>query len=102
MGLIGGGAVNDSVAGVPVVVLVQESRRAVAVYSPVVDDITLVFDYLEDRRAFVDRPTGSVWDMGGVAFEEPLTGVRLKPLNTRRAFWFSIAIAFPGMDVYIP
>ena len=102
LGLIGDGAVNDSVAGVPVVVVVQENRRAVAVYSPVVDDITLVFDYLEGRRAFVDRPTGSVWDMGGVAFEGPLTGVRLKPLNTRRAFWFSIAIAFPGMDVYIP
>ncbi|MCH7713424.1 MAG: DUF3179 domain-containing protein, partial [Chloroflexi bacterium] len=102
LSLIGDGAVNDSVDGVPVVLLVQDSRRAVAVYSPVVEDMTLTFDYAEDRQAFVDEETGSLWDLGGMAFEGPLAGVRLKALNTRRAFWFSIAIAFPGMDVYIP
>ena len=102
LGLIGDGAVNDSVAGVPVVVLAQDSRRAAAVFSPVVGDMTLNFDYAEGRRAFVDEETGSVWDMGGMAVEGPLVGRRLKAMNTRRAFWFSIAIAFPGMDVYTP
>ena len=83
-------------------VFAQDSRRAAAAFSPVAGDMTLTFDYAEDRRTFVDQETGSVWDMGGMAFEGPLAGVRLKALNTRRAFWFSIAIAFPGMDVYMP
>ena len=105
LGLIGDGAVNDSVAGTPVVVLAQDSRRAAAAFSPVTpgpDGFALLFDYSEDRQAFVDRETGSAWDLGGMATEGPLAGVQLKPLNTRRAFWFSIAIAFPGIDVYIP
>lgn len=102
LGLIGDGAVNESVAGIPVVVFVQESRRAVAVYSPTVDGMTLIFEFSEDRQAFVDRSMGSVLGMGGVAFEGPLAGAGLTPLNTRRAFWFSIPIAFPGIDVYLP
>ncbi len=105
LSLIGDGAVNDSVGGMPVVLLAQDSRRAAAAFSPVVpalNGMALTFDYAEDRQAFVDENTGSVWDLGGMAFEGPLAGVQLKALNTRRAFWFSIAIAFPGMDVYIP
>ena len=90
------------VAGVPVVLFAQDSRRAAAAFSPVAKDRTLTFDYTEERQAFVDEETGSVWDLAGVAFEGPLEGVQLKALNTRRAFWFSIAIAFPEMAVYIP
>lgn len=102
LGLIGDGAVNDSVTATPVVLLSRWDRRAAAAYSPVVDEMSLTFDYAVDREAFVDRETGSAWDLDGIAFDGPLTGTRLVPLDTRRAFWFSIAIAFPDMDVYIP
>ena len=102
LGLIGDGAVNDSVAGAPVVLFVQDSRRAAGAFSPVVDGAALTFDFVEDRNAFVDRETGTTWDLGGGALDGPLAGAQLEALNTRRAFWFSIAIAFPEMDVCIP
>ena len=102
LGLIGDGAVNDSVAGIPVVLFAQDSRRASGAFSPVVDGVALTFDFVEDRHTFVDRETGTTWDLGGKAVDGPLAGARLEALNTRRAFWFSIAIAFPEMDVYLP
>jgi hypothetical protein len=43
-----------------------------------------------------------VWDAAGRAGSGPLADTQLERLNTRRAFWFSIAIALPNVDVYLP
>jgi hypothetical protein len=100
--MIGDAAVNHSVGGQPVVVLTRAENRAVGAFSPVVDGRILTFDYRDRDQTFVDRETGTVWDAAGRAAAGPLLGARLERLNTRRAFWFSIAIAFPGVDVYLP
>jgi hypothetical protein len=102
LGLIGDGAVNHDVGGQPVVVFARAGNRAAAAFSRVVDGRTLNFDFRDDDQSFVDRETGSAWDAGGRATSGPLTGSDLEQLNTRRAFWFSVAIAFPGEDVYLP
>ena len=102
LGLIGDGAVNSRVGNQSVVVFALSDSRAAAAFSPVVDGQALTFDYQGDVQSFVDRETGSVWDSAGRATRGPLAGAQLDWLNTRRAFWFSIAIALPGVQVYQP
>ncbi|MDP7083297.1 MAG: DUF3179 domain-containing protein [Dehalococcoidia bacterium] len=100
--MIGDGAVNHRVGGRPVVVFALAESRAVGAFSPEVEGRALTFDYRDRDQTFVDRETGSVWDAAGRAGAGPLAGAQLERLNTRRAFWFSIAIAFPDIDVYLP
>jgi hypothetical protein len=40
---------------------------------------------------FVDRQTGSKWDLTGTAISGPLHGQRLQPLQTDNRFWFAVA-----------
>ena len=102
LGLIGDGAVNHDVGSRPVAVFARAGNRAAVAFSRIVDGRTLTFAFRDDDQSVVDRETGSVWDAGGRATSGPLAGSELKQLNTRRAFWFSVAIAFPGVDVYLP
>ena len=76
--------------------------RASAAYSRIVEGRALTFGYDEETQSFLDKETGSMWDAGGRAVRGSLEGSRLEQLDTRRAFWFSIAIAFPGIDLYLP
>jgi len=94
--------VNDQVGGEPVAVFIRASGGAVGAFSRVVDGKTLTFEYRQDRQVFVDRQTSSIWDAAGRATGGAMVGAQLNRVNTRRAFWFSIAIALPGVDVYTP
>ena len=102
LGLLGDAAVNDTLGGRPVVLLTRKDNRGVGAFSSSREERDLIFEYRESDQAFVDRDTGSVWDVGGRAISGPLKGAQLDVLNTRRAFWFSIAIAFPGIDLFLP
>ena len=102
LGMIGDAAANHEVGGLPVVVFSQDSSGLAVAYSRVVGNRTLTFDYNEANQLFVDRETSSAWNAGGKAVEGPLAGAKLEQLNTRRAFWFSVAIAFPDIDLYSP
>ncbi len=99
---LGDAAVNDQVGEEPVVVFSRDKGRSSAAFSPVVDGRTLNFYYNAGDSSFTDRETGSVWDAAGRATSGPLAGTQLERLNTRRAFWFSIVIAFPTVNLYLP
>ncbi|PKB80874.1 MAG: hypothetical protein BZY88_07620 [SAR202 cluster bacterium Io17-Chloro-G9] len=102
LGLLGNAAVNDTLGGQPVVLLTREDNRGVGAFSPLLDAMALTFEFRDSDDAFVDRETVSIWDVGGRATSGPMEGVQLDLLNTRRAFWFSIAIAFPGIELFLP
>ena len=99
---IGDAAVNDQIGGQPVVVFSRVGNLSVAAFSPVADGQTLTFDYRAADQSFVDRQTGSAWDTSGRASGGTLAGTQLERLDTRRAFGFSIAIAFPEINLYLP
>jgi len=101
LGRIGDAAVNHEVGGQPITVFARTGDRASAAFSRILEGRTLTFGYDEETRSFLDRETGSVWDAGGRAVRGSLEGSQLEQLDTRRAFWFSIAIAFPGIDIYL-
>jgi len=99
---IGDAAVNDQVGRLPVVIFTRDNSRAVGAFSRVVEGQTLTFAYRNDDQNFVDEQNGSIWDFAGRATSGPLAGTQLERLNTRRAFWFSIVIAFPEVNLYLP
>ena len=95
---IGNTTVNDLLDGVPVVVFSRGTRQVATVFSPIVEGRLLEFDYTDG--SFRDRQTRSVWNLGGFATSGELEGTRLTPLPSRRAFWFTISISSPGVEVY--
>lgn len=102
MGLIGDGVVNHQVGGAPVVIFARSDGSAEAAFSRNLNGRLLTFEFQEEGQQFVDQETGSVWDALGRAVSGPLAGEELEQLNTRRSFWFSVAIAFPDVEIFFP
>ena len=93
---IGDDAVNDRVGGVPVVIF---SRGVTgSAFLATVSGQQLTFDF--KGGAFVDRETGSTWNAVGRAVAGALEGASLESIPSRRAFWFSIVGAIPGLELY--
>lgn len=98
---IGDDAANDDIEGTPVAVFARLDGPAAAAYSPVVNGRTLTFTGNSDGT-YTDAETGTTWDFSGRAIAGELEGERLTSLPSRRAMWFSISIAEPGIEVYEP
>ncbi len=109
-------AVNDTVAGVPVVVL-WSPGTADALDSPVtaggadvgaalafdrrVDGEPLEFSPLGNGR-FTDNRTGSTWNVLGQAVEGELAGTTLAPVVHTNEFWFAWSAFHPNGEVFGP
>ncbi len=97
---------NDEVAGAPILVVFGAddtasvldtgdvtTGRAVGVglaFERTLGDDVLTFEPQGEDR-FVDRETGSTWDLLGNALDGPLTGERLTPVVNTNEFWFAWA-----------
>lgn len=108
-------AVNDELAGMPLLVVfgaddtasVLDSGdvttgRAVGVglaFDRTVDGQVLTFDATGEDQ-FVDRETGTTWDLFGKALEGPLAGKELTPVINTNEFWFAWAAFNEGAPVY--
>jgi len=87
--------INDVIGEVPIVVFPTEVGGEVF-------EATIGDELLEFRRegdAIVDAGSGSRW-VGGVAVAGARFGTALKAVPSRTAFWFSIAGAFPNLELY--
>ncbi len=62
-----------------------------------VDGRTLAFEPRGER--FVDRQTGTTWDITGRATNGPLAGRRLTPLRHDQQFWFALAAFLPDARI---
>jgi hypothetical protein len=106
-------AVNDTLAGEPIVVLWQagtasaldagtiaEGRMvgAAAAYSRRVNAQTLTF--LRDGDQLIDQETGSTWDIFGKAITGSLAGTQLAPVVSINHLWFSWVAFKPETRVY--
>ncbi len=110
------GAVHDTVAGVPVVVL-WSPGTADALDSPVTAEgadigAALAFDRRVDGEAlefspagdgrFTDDRTGSTWNILGQAVDGELAGSRLEPVVHTNEFWFAWSAFHPDGEVFGP
>ncbi|MDY7075710.1 MAG: DUF3179 domain-containing protein [Chloroflexota bacterium] len=107
--------INDTIGGVPVVVLwapgtasaldagtVARGRDvgAANVFSRELDGQTLVFTFDGDR--VTDEQSGSEWGVLGQAVSGPLEGRQLTPVVSINHFWFSWAAFRPETRIYQP
>ena len=104
--------VNEQVAGKPVVVFfkrgvvsaldagsISDSKDVgtAAAFERVADGRTFEFEWREDR--YVDRQTGSSWDITGRAVEGELRGERLAAVRHDEQFWFALAAFVPDARI---
>ena len=99
-GRIGDAAINDVIGGEQVVVFSRAIGPVATVFSPVLENDGRRLDFEFADGLFTDIQTGSVWNIAGAAISGELEGTRLTPLPSRRAFWFTISISNPDVDVY--
>ena len=107
------GAVNESVAGEPVVVFWQagtasaldnpdvaggEDVGSATSFSREVDGQVLTFAPADD--GFEDAETGSRWNQFGLALDGQLAGTQLTPVVSINHFWFSWAAFRPDTRIY--
>lgn len=105
--------VNDLVNGQPLVVFFQSGTAsaldkaeiassrdvgAVAIFDPRLDGRRLTFSMGQD--AFVDKQTGSLWDIFGRARKGPLKGKTLTRLTYLDTFWFAWAAFQPETIIF--
>ena len=94
--LIGEAAINDRVGSQPVVVF--SNGVTGSAFLATVSGMELTFR-IEDGL-IIDRQTSSTWNAAGRSVTGSLKDTSLEPVPSRRAFWFSISGAIPGLELY--
>ncbi len=90
---------HRSVAGRPLVVFWDATRRAAVAHEPRIGDRALTFA-VEDGE-IVDAETDSRWRVDGYATAGPLRGSRLEPVpQAYVAFWFAWAAFQPAAEIW--
>ena len=83
-----------------IVIEVSREVGAAAVFDPRLDGATLEFvPNAEDPQTFLDRGTGSTWDIFGRAVTGPLTGAQLTPIPHGTHLWFAWVAFEPGTTI---
>lgn len=87
--------VQDTVGGVPVVVLVGPDGASVRVF-----ELAVGMTMVRDGDAVMDAETKSAWNFQGCATSGPLTGRCLKGVESHKDFWFDWMNHHPGGTVF--
>ncbi|MFQ5595708.1 MAG: DUF3179 domain-containing protein [Anaerolineae bacterium] len=95
--------VNDTVAGVPVLIAFDSQSENGAGFQRRLDGQVLTFAVSAegDRLILQDQQTGSRWNgLTGQAASGPMEGRQLRRLPTTYAFWFAWIAHFPETQIY--
>ena len=91
---------NDEVGGEGVVLIGRARGPSAVAYLSRASGRDLSFRLVDG--AMQDMETGSAWDDSGLATSGPIAGTRLTAVPSRTSFWFSVAGALPGIELYKP
>ena len=101
--LIRSPVINDTFEGRDLVVTINLSSGATAVYDRRVDDKVLTFEPAKDARLMTDRETGSTWKKAtGEAVDGALNGKTLEPVNFITSSWFAWTDFYIETELYVP
>lgn len=105
-----GGVIADTLAGQKVFVLWYQPTRTAAIFAAEAEDaqkeqavaqtVTLAADSKDASLPFVDRETGSRWDIAGRAASGPLKGKTLRWLPGIQCRWFAWSAEYPETEIY--
>ncbi len=104
------GLIQEEVGGRPWLVLWYGPTRTAAAYLPIASPpkkeggsprtVTLTRDARGGEAPFVDKETGSRWDIAGRAVEGELRGWTLAWLDGTQVRWFAWSAEYPETSVY--
>jgi hypothetical protein len=91
-------AISDTVGEQAVVVFTDPQGPTGAAFEPLASGRALGFAVRDGE--FVDRETGSVWNLAGEAVSGQLSGAQLPAVPSRTTFWFAIVAAEPEITLF--
>lgn len=92
--------VNDTLGGLPLLVVFNADTATGVVFDRTLDGQTLTFTTAPDLT-LTDVETGSTWDgLTGLALDGPLAGQSLTRLKSTSSFWFGWKDWYPQTAVY--
>lgn len=97
------GAINDRIAGMPVVVVHQPASDTTTAFDARHNGKILKFQAADaEADRLVDVETHSSWNAYGLCLSGRLKGAQLKPLVLEPEFWFAWSEFHPKTEVYGP
>jgi hypothetical protein len=91
--------INDAIAGLPVVLAIEEDKASFHVYNSIVKGAPLHFE-TGTNGALVDEKTHSTWNMDGVCIDGTMKGEKLNPVQSYQEFWHSWSTFHPNTLKY--
>ncbi len=92
--------INDELAGVPLLIALENDTVSFHVWNRMAANDTLVFTYNDSTHAMIDRNTNSVWDWSGQCQQGKLKGTRLQVVQSYQEFWHSWKTFHPQTTQY--
>jgi hypothetical protein len=94
-------ALNDSIAGRPILVTYLDGTRTARAFDRTLGDTALTFRLVGNGPQLQDAETGSTWNALGEAIAGPLAGRRLSPLvDAYTLFWFAWSVYYPDSRLF--
>ena len=81
--------IQDSIAGLPIVLALENDTASFHVYDRRVNGSVLHFQGVSNNDLLTDQNTNSTWNMDGLCIDGTLKGERLVPVQAYNEFWHS-------------
>jgi hypothetical protein len=100
------GLIADEIGEQPVVVLWYEPTQTAAAFAPQTDEsndaqrVDLTVERTDEASPYLDRTTGSRFDITGRAVSGPLKGRTLRWLDGTQCRWFAWAAEYPKTELF--
>jgi len=92
--------IQDSVAGMPLIIAVEKDTASFHVYDRRVNGSTLTFQPGDNNDLLTDQNTNSRWNMDGVCIDGPLKGKKMTAVQSYQEFWHSWSTFHPNTLKY--
>jgi Protein of unknown function (DUF3179) len=92
--------IEDSLAGMPVILALENDTASFHVWSREVNSQTLHFEKNKVQNTLTDTNTHSVWNMNGTCMEGTLKDSQLKTIQAYQEFWHSWKNFHPATSTY--
>jgi len=98
--LISDGMIQDSLAGLPIMMVIEKDSASFHVWKRQIYGSELQFAQDRSGGQLRDVNTNSIWNMNGQCIQGPLAGTQLAPIRAYQEFWHSWSTFHPGTMQY--
>ncbi|HMF71284.1 MAG TPA: DUF3179 domain-containing (seleno)protein [Flavitalea sp.] len=93
--------IQDSLPGLPVLLMLDSDTASFYVYNRMVDGKVLHFKKDSTQTSVTDTNTGSIWNLKGECTEGQHKGRKLQPVQSYQEFWHSWSTFHPNTLKYM-